>query len=247
MDSAGSAMGGRNPILLASTSLLGLLFVLLFYVFQKRKRSKQALLPPDGIFNLDLLGLFNGQTGPIFMGVCGKVVNVSSSENIKVGEGYGKLWAGKDATYALAVLSLKPEDANKLDFTLEQFTDEQRTALAGWYKHFTARYPVVGRLQEYDGWDFSAIEKEAEKQRPFGLKEDQAEKKEDQAGKIESSEEPVMLRAGDKVKLHGLDDEKLNGKIGVLRTLVASTGKFAIELDGNDGTVQVKPSNLSKV
>lgn len=34
--------------------------------------------------------------------------------------------------------------------------------------------------------------------------------------------------------MHGLDDEKLNGKIGVLRTLVASTGKFAIELDGND-------------
>lgn len=29
----------------------------------------------------------------------------------QVGEGYGKLWAGKDATYALAVLSLKPEDA----------------------------------------------------------------------------------------------------------------------------------------
>lgn len=39
--------------------------------------------------------------------------------------------------------------ANKLDFTLDQFTDEQRTALAGWYKHFTARYPVVGRLREY--------------------------------------------------------------------------------------------------
>ena len=56
-------------------------------------------------------------------------VNVSSSENItatwsqsdfqpsavvaffpEVGEGYGRLWAGKDATFALATLSLKPED-----------------------------------------------------------------------------------------------------------------------------------------
>lgn len=33
----------------------------------------------------------------------------------QVGEGYGKLWAGKDATYALAVLSLKPEEAQQLD------------------------------------------------------------------------------------------------------------------------------------
>mmetsp|Transcript_17521 Transcript_17521/g.21568 ORF Transcript_17521/g.21568 Transcript_17521/m.21568 type:complete len:245 (+) Transcript_17521:26-760(+) len=244
MDSVGAALpmgAGRNPFVLASTSIVGLLFVVLFYLLQKRKRSRKAIVPPDGIFDLELLGLFNGKTGPIFMAVCGKVVNVSSSENIKVGEGYGRLWAGKDATYALAVLSLKPEDANKLDFTLDQFTDEQRTALAGWYKHFTARYPVVGRLREYDGWDFTAIEKEAEKQRPFGLKEDSDVKPEP------TSEEPVMLRAGDKVKLHGLEDDKLNGKIGVLRTLVASTGKFAIELDGDDGTVQVKPGNISKV
>ena len=82
------------------------------------------------------------------------------------------------------------------------------------------------------------------------------------------------------MKLHGLDDDKLNGKIGILRTLVASTGKFSIELDGDDpcsalveeqhwfqvcfvcsislawfdqicarkdGTVQVKPGNISKV
>ncbi|CAL1129792.1 unnamed protein product [Cladocopium goreaui] len=245
MDSVAAALpmgAGRSPLVLASTSIVGLLLVILFYFVQKRKRPRKAIVPPDGIFDLELLGLFNGKTGPIFMGVCGKVVNVSSSENIKVGEGYGRLWAGKDATYALAVLSLKPEDANKLDFTLKQFTDEQRTALAGWYKHFTARYPVVGRLREYDGWDFSDIEKEAEKQRPFGLKEESAEAKPEP-----SSEEPVMLRAGDKVKLQGLEDENLNGKVGVLRSLVASTGKFAIELDGDDGTVQVKPSNILKV
>ena len=32
----------------------------------------------------------------------------------KVGEGYGRLWAGKDATFALATLSLKPEDVPQL-------------------------------------------------------------------------------------------------------------------------------------
>jgi hypothetical protein len=32
-----------------------------------------VFLSKDGIFDLELLGLFNGKTGPIFMGVCGKV------------------------------------------------------------------------------------------------------------------------------------------------------------------------------
>ena len=36
------------------------------------------------------------------------------------------------------------------------------------------------------------------------------------------------------MKLHGLEDNELNGKIGTLRSLVASTGKFAIEMDGED-------------
>ena len=35
---------------------------------------KKRVLTKDGIFNLDLLGRFDGKTGPIFMGVCGKVV-----------------------------------------------------------------------------------------------------------------------------------------------------------------------------
>ena len=34
------------------------------------------------------------------------------------------------------------------------------------------------------------------------------------------------------VKLHGLDNE-LDGRVGTLRSLVASTGKFSIELDGD--------------
>ena len=34
------------------------------------------------------------------------------------------------------------------------------------------------------------------------------------------------------MKLQGLDNE-LDGRVGTLRTLVASTGKFSIELDGD--------------
>merc|ERR1712061_774582 len=96
------------------------------------------------------------------VGVCGKVVEVSSSENFIPGFGYGKLWAGKDSTYAMATVSLKAQDANRLDFKLEDFDEQQFRALAGWYKHFTTKYPVVGTLKEYDDWDFGPVFTEAE-------------------------------------------------------------------------------------
>ncbi|CAJ1385570.1 unnamed protein product [Effrenium voratum] len=83
------------------------------------------------------------------------------------------------------------------------------------------RGPVVGRLKEYDGWDFSEIEKEEKKEEP------------------KQRSEPVMFRKGDKAKLLDLEDEALNGKTGKLLSLVVGTGKFAIELDDSDGAAQV--------
>ncbi|OLP74051.1 hypothetical protein AK812_SmicGene46522, partial [Symbiodinium microadriaticum] len=46
--------------------------------------------------------------------------------------GYGDLWAGSDATFALATLSLEKKDRNRLDWTMEQFNDQQLKALAAW-------------------------------------------------------------------------------------------------------------------
>lgn len=99
--------------------------------------------------------------------------------------GYGDLWAGADATYALATLSLAKEDANRrvvafeigfgrLDWTMEQFSEEQLRALSAWPErsiegigevqgwavhstvtarksYFDQKYPVVGVLKEYEG------------------------------------------------------------------------------------------------
>jgi len=125
-------------------------------------------MPKDGIFTIKSLKRFDGFDLPICMGVCGEVVNVSSSSNIQPGQqGYGKLWAGNDATYSLATLSLNAEDADKLDYTLEDFTPEQQKALAGWYKHFTTKYPVIGTMKEYTGWDFSTIHELAKNETPF--------------------------------------------------------------------------------
>lgn len=49
------------------------IILLWFCLFCTVIRACSVCQAKDGIFNLDLLGLFNGQTGPIFMGVCGKV------------------------------------------------------------------------------------------------------------------------------------------------------------------------------
>eukprot|EP00929_Paragymnodinium_shiwhaense_P102998 TRINITY_DN66273_c0_g1_i1.p1 TRINITY_DN66273_c0_g1~~TRINITY_DN66273_c0_g1_i1.p1 ORF type:complete len:173 (+),score=56.80 TRINITY_DN66273_c0_g1_i1:74-592(+) len=115
-------------------------------------------LPDRGNFNMAALARWDGLQLPMCVGCCGKVFEVSSSDNFVPNYGYGGLWAGKDATLAFATLSLKPEDANRLDFTLGQFNEQEMRALAGWFRHFSSKYQQVGTLSEYQGWDFSSVE-----------------------------------------------------------------------------------------
>uniref|UniRef100_A0A7S1Q7I4 Cytochrome b5 heme-binding domain-containing protein n=1 Tax=Alexandrium catenella TaxID=2925 RepID=A0A7S1Q7I4_ALECA len=122
----------------------------------------EAELPPGGVFDLKELSRWDGKQLPMCIGVCGVVIDVSCSQNFVPDFGYGKLWAGKDTTYAMATVSLKDYDANKFDFKLEDFSEEQFKALCGWYKHFTTKYRTVGKLKELEGWDFSSVRRAAE-------------------------------------------------------------------------------------
>merc|ERR1711924_574271 len=115
-----------------------------------------------GVFDLQELARWDGVNLPMCVGICGLVVDVSASENFRPDFGYGKLWAGKDTTYAMATVSLKANDANKFDFTIDDLTNDQFEALAGWYKHFTHKYRQVGKLRELRDWDFSKVEQKAE-------------------------------------------------------------------------------------
>mmetsp|Transcript_33026 Transcript_33026/g.60553 ORF Transcript_33026/g.60553 Transcript_33026/m.60553 type:complete len:183 (+) Transcript_33026:41-589(+) len=114
-------------------------------------------LPNGGIFTLGELSKWDGVQLPMCVGLCGKVLDVSSSPNFQPDYGYGTLWGGKDATYAFATMSLSPSAANTLDWSWESLSSMQKTTLTSWWHHFLARYPVVGSLKEYDGWDFSSI------------------------------------------------------------------------------------------
>lgn len=115
-------------------------------------------LPPGGSFDLQELARWDGVQLPMCIGVCGLVLDVSSSSNFVPNFGYGKLWAGRDTTWAMATVSLKAHDANKFDFKIADLGEDQAKALAGWYKHFTTKYRTVGRLKELKDWDFSSVE-----------------------------------------------------------------------------------------
>jgi len=136
----------------------------------------ESELPPGGLFDLQELSRWDGVQLPMCVSVCGIVVDVSSSENFTPDFGYGKLWAGKDTTWAMATVSLKAHDANRLDFKLDDLDKMQFEALAGWYKHFLHKYRKVGTLREFRDWDFSAVEEAAKKLPTSSL----SEKKESQ-------------------------------------------------------------------
>lgn len=208
-------------------------------------------MPPDGVFTIETLTPFNGVDKPICMGVCGKVLNVSSSANIQPGVGYGKLWAGKEATYSLATVSLKPEDANRLDYKVSEFTEDQHKALAGWYKHFTTKYPVIGTLKEYDGWDFSSVFKEAESQTPFASADKNSGSAAGTTKPAEQAEAPAGSRTfskGDRVRVENVEEDQseFRGAEGVLVDFNATEGCFVVKLDDDLGQGQTlfKPSSL---
>mmetsp|Transcript_5134 Transcript_5134/g.15232 ORF Transcript_5134/g.15232 Transcript_5134/m.15232 type:complete len:223 (-) Transcript_5134:93-761(-) len=114
-------------------------------------------LPADRVFTLETLAPWDGRNLPMCLCVCGKVVDVSSSPNFSPDFGYGKLWGGRDASYALARASLEAEDANVLEWDLEELEQPQRDSLLSFYKHFVGKYPIIGTLKEYEHRDFSAF------------------------------------------------------------------------------------------
>jgi len=249
------------PIALAF--VLGLLPIGYFLKTKWDEKKEPEPYPEGGEWDLDTLRRFDGKVNPICLGVCGLVIDCSASENIGYNEGYGKLWAGRDATYALAMLSLKQEDANKFDYKITDFTPEQHKALASWYKHFTTKYKTVGKLKEYEGWDFSTVVEESKAQTPFGAKATTDDGKEvpgpitangGSAGSsapaaapaaappvpTASAEEPFVLRKGQRVRLKDV------GKVGVLEGFNPAEKKFSVVLEESGETVFAAPTDLEK-
>ncbi|CAE7785853.1 CYB2 [Symbiodinium sp. CCMP2456] len=127
---------------------------------------EEELQATNGVFTLESLQRWNGVQLPMLISICGVVVDVSPSENFIPTFGYGKLWAGKDCTWAMATVSLKAEDANRFDWKVQELEDMHFKSLVGWYGHFTNKYRQVGILEELKDWDFAAVKAEAKAEPP---------------------------------------------------------------------------------
>ena len=69
----------------------------------------------------------------MYVSIKSVVYDVTSSQFFVPEKGYGMLWGGRDATYALAKMSLKPEHANEMDLW-EELDDKSLIILEDWVR-----------------------------------------------------------------------------------------------------------------
>ncbi|KAL8201111.1 hypothetical protein R6Q57_012450 [Mikania cordata] len=80
---------------------------------------------------------------PIYIGVRGRIFDVSTAKSFYGPGGSYALFAGKDATRALAKMSKNDEDVIG---SLDGLTEKELGVLADWERKFEVKYPVVGSL-----------------------------------------------------------------------------------------------------
>lgn len=101
---------------------------------------------PEAEYTLDDLAACKGEGGgKILMGVAGKVLDVTGARDFYGPGGAYSLFAGRDASRALAKMSFEEELlANPSTANLSQ---AERDTLLHWERKLCDKYPVVGRLR----------------------------------------------------------------------------------------------------
>ncbi|PWA97897.1 membrane-associated progesterone binding protein 2 [Artemisia annua] len=80
---------------------------------------------------------------PIYVAVKGRIFDVTTGNSFYGPGGSYAMFAGKDASRALAKMSKNDEDVIG---SLDGLTDKEMGVLADWEKKFEAKYPVVGAI-----------------------------------------------------------------------------------------------------
>ncbi|EON61124.1 hypothetical protein W97_00335 [Coniosporium apollinis CBS 100218] len=80
---------------------------------------------------------------PTYVAMKGTIFDVSGNKAYTPGAGY-HVFAGKDASRALAKSSLKPEDCRP---EWEDLPDSEKKVLDDWFTFFSKRYNIVGVVQ----------------------------------------------------------------------------------------------------
>ncbi|XP_009363414.1 probable steroid-binding protein 3 [Pyrus x bretschneideri] len=96
-------------------------------------------------FTAQQLIQYNGTdpSKPIYVALKGRVFDVTDGKSFYGPGGPYEMFAGKDASRALAKMSKNDED---ITASLEGLTEKEIGVLADWEKKFEAKYPVVGRV-----------------------------------------------------------------------------------------------------
>ncbi|KNA05235.1 hypothetical protein SOVF_192260 [Spinacia oleracea] len=96
-------------------------------------------------FTLQQLKQYDGtdSSKPIYVAIKGRVFDVSTGNTFYGPGGAYALFAGKDASRALAKMSKNEDDVVS---NIDGLSDKEIEVLADWEKKFEAKYPVVGRV-----------------------------------------------------------------------------------------------------
>ena len=126
----GSVTRLRNLLLCADTPLRAVLLPML---------SPAELARFDGRGE----GPASSRSAPVYFALCGLVYDASSSDTFR--EAYAQ-WAGRDATLALARMSLDPEEGRTEVWEDVELSAEELETVRSWQAYFDEKYPVVGTL-----------------------------------------------------------------------------------------------------
>ncbi|KAI0694284.1 cytochrome b5-like heme/steroid binding domain-containing protein [Cytidiella melzeri] len=108
--------------------------------------ARTDLAPPkDDPFTLEQLKEFDGSepSKPIYVAIKGTIFDVSHKRETYGKGGSYNLFAGKDASKALGMSSLKEEDASP-DYS--GLPEAEMKVLNDWHAFFSKRYNVIGKV-----------------------------------------------------------------------------------------------------
>ncbi|KAL8810471.1 MAG: hypothetical protein Q9223_002407 [Gallowayella weberi] len=86
----------------------------------------------------------NSSSYPTYVAIKGTVFDVSGNTAYAPGGSYN-VFAGKDASRALALSSLKPDDCRP---DWEDLADKEKQVLDDWFTFFSKRYNIVGQVRK---------------------------------------------------------------------------------------------------
>ncbi|KAI5858177.1 cytochrome b5 [Durotheca rogersii] len=100
--------------------------------------------PKDDIISLEELAKADGSAGQkAYVAIKGKIYDVSANKAYREGGSY-HVFAGKDASRALAKTSTKADDVRP---EWEDLGEKEKQTLSDWDTFFSKRYNVIGILQ----------------------------------------------------------------------------------------------------